>query len=182
MNRIPLSEASDDDLRWFAVNTLQLDRSDVAAAKTRSKLIGLIGPAWDKDFISVPASAVEADDQTDSPVVKVAPENDFSSIMHAPPTTIKVMTTGAPGGKDDAFVSVNTKSLRIKRGVPVTVPQPFLEALQNAVPTVTRQASEDDYELVETEASNYPVQVLTPVDPAAWAAFQARVAQQPLYA
>lgn len=178
--KIPLSQATAEQLRWHAS---VIEGLDVTGANTVAKLIGLLGPAMgEKDFVLSFDAPVAEDEQSESTTIKVEPENDYSSIMQAPKITIKVMTTGGYGGKDDAFVSVNTKSLRIKRGVPVTVPYPFYEALTLAVPSVTQQTSDDDYELIETEASNYPVQVLEPVDMPAWLAFKARVAQQPLYA
>ena len=180
--KVPLARATDDELRYHAEFVEGLD---VTGCNTRAKLIALLGQVLDAknvDYVLSFDKPEEPQEQTESPSVYVKPEHDFSSILHAPPITIKVMTTGNHGGKDDVFVSVNTKSLRLARNVPVTLPYPFYEALMNAVPSKTTQPDDPNADLIETPDSNYPVQVLVPVDQAAWAEYQERVAKTSLYA
>lgn len=178
LQQISLIEASDDQLRWFGANVLGID---MAGLRTRTKIMSAIGPAWDRDTVSVPAEVPEQDDQTEKPVVKVDAKNDFTSVMQAPTITVKLMTNGAAiNGKDDVYVNCQTKGLRFARNVPIKMPYPFFRVLQDAVSGSVSQDA--DNEFVETEVHNYPYQILEPVDPAALAAFDAAVGQKFLYA
>lgn len=180
LSQVPLVSASDDQLRWFGQNVLGLD---MAGLNTRAKVMGAIGPAWDRDTISVPAEAdaEPALAQRETPVIEVDPKNDYSSVMDAPTIKVKLMTNGGTiGGKDDVYVNVNSKGLRFARNVPINMPYPFFRALQDAVCAEVTQNG--DGELIETDVVRYPYQILEPVDPAALAAFDAAVGQKHLYA
>lgn len=169
--QVPLVEASDDQLRWFGENVKGLDMSGL---KTRTKIMGALGPVLDEDTIRVPeadegSAVVEQDER---PVVAVDAANDFSSVMQAPTITVKLLTNGAAiNGKDNVWACFGNRGLQFARNVPVKMPYPYFEIIQHAVSGAVTQ--DGDNEMVETEVHNYPYQVLEPVDPAALAAFRA---------
>ncbi len=58
------------------------------------------------------------------------------ALRAAPKVLIKVHKTGRPEEPEDVFVGVNGVGYQIKRGEPVTVPEPVVKVLENAVQTV----------------------------------------------
>lgn len=72
---------------------------------------------------SLPPSAVTIDDPHDL-------------LRAAPKVRIKVHKTGRPDESADVYVGVNGVGFQIQRGVEVTVPEPVLKVLEDAIQTV----------------------------------------------
>lgn len=157
MLKIKITDASDDQIRSFALS-LQLDEDGaITNAKGRADLLAVLGPAWDQDYIF--AEADEAPVQVQSAVRFAQHVKDFGPEF-GPMTTFKIMTTEMPGGKHAAGPTVNGKMCKIDRGVLVSTNYAFYEALKHATGSIVEQAPDKDGkpgELVIIDASNYPM-------------------------
>jgi hypothetical protein len=167
-NRTPvkIASASDEQLKEFAANVLQLDLDEMKAT-TRVKIIGAIGTSWIQDFILVApeAEVLESQEgQDDAPRPFVQDRLIGTGCDLAPKALIRIAQTAMPGGKHPVPVSVNGRQKVIQRNMNVEVPWPYVEALLNAVVGDSQQ-DETTREIIVTEVTNYPVTILRHPDP-----------------
>ena len=123
--KIPISEATEQQLRDFASTHLQLDIHHNAKLETvRSK----VEQAWDKDEIFVDAPE-EAD------MSGQAPQPVLNSQQPCPPgfVRIRIHQTEEPGGDEDVPIGVNGKINLVQREKDVTIPHEYYEALTRAI-------------------------------------------------
>jgi hypothetical protein len=173
---VNITSASDEQLRTFATNVLQLDLVELKA-NTRAKIIGAIGPVWKSDFILAPKEdgiAMEQVGQGEAPTPRVEAALTGTGLDDAPKALIRIAQTAMPGGKHPAPVSVNGRQKVIQRNMNVEVPWPYVEALQNAVVGDPSQDPETR-EIIISDVTNYPVTVLRYPDPAELLAWQESV-------
>lgn len=156
MQKIKITDATDDQLRAFAIS-LQLD---VADAKSRADLFAVLGPAWDQDFIMA-----EEEDARGEAVTPIAQVSLNTGRDDGPMVQFKIMQTEMPGGKHPAHPCVNGKMLVMQRNMLIEAPYAFYLALQNAIVGVMEQGPDQRSadggtrpgELIATEVTNYPL-------------------------
>lgn len=131
----PIDDASDDELRTFATDFLQLED----ATGDRNAIIGALKKAWKQPHILVPlAAAPAADDELGEdteiiPVRRVPKDIGGQRYQNDPKVSLVVLSTSFPGGDEPAPVSVNgSNNLIIPRNTPVLIPYRFYLALKNA--------------------------------------------------
>lgn len=163
MVNTPLAQASDEEIRDFC-EVMQLD---VSKAKSRAGLLGVLGSAWDKDYIPTTAvQAIQADEeleakaqQTDAVVPVATQRVSGGPGANDPIVVLKIQKTSLPGGRDPVPVSVNGVAKVIQRELVAQVPYRFYLALQDAL----REEVTQDFEtgdLRTDEVTNYPMQVM----------------------
>lgn len=92
------------------------------------------------------------------PPVVVTSDDPHDLLRQAPKVTIKVHKTGRQDESADVFVGVNGIGFQIQRGVEVTVPEPVLKVLEDAVQTVyvAHVGADGKTELKSTPVQAYP--------------------------
>lgn len=92
------------------------------------------------------------------PPVAVTSEAPHDLLRAAHKVTIKVHKTGRQDESADVFVGVNGVGYQIQRGVEVTVPEPVLKVLEDAVQTVyvARVGADGKTELKPQPVQAYP--------------------------
>lgn len=126
--KIPIDEATEDQLRNFGRDTLGLTLPPNCKPETlRSK----IAAAWDKDFISLPV------DTPDNQAVPAGSAPLPVTDEQAPPKPgykrIHISVTEDAAGNEPVPVGVNGKVMLIPRGKDVDIPDAYFEVLNNAV-------------------------------------------------
>jgi len=188
MKQIPLVDATEDQLRKFAIEVLGLDIHHMAKSES---ITAKINQVWDKDTI-----AVEEENQTITAAPGTAPPNpnldDKVSISEKPTAGILISSSKLDpkvhlelnrsddkGGDRAVPLNVNGKTMLIPRGEACNVPYRYYLVLVNAVRTVYEQM--DDGELAPREVPAYPFRVITMPDQAeidAWEAAQAKLSAE----
>lgn len=158
--RKPITEASDQEIRDFC----EMQQLDVSDCKTRPELMGVLGPAWEHDYITVIAKPELEEDEAaamaeqiqgvDGSVIKLV----GGIGANDPKVRLIVGQTPMPGGKDPVPVAVNGKTLVIQRGMEVELPYRFYLALEAAIREEVTQ-DEKSGELHISTVTNYPLQV-----------------------
>jgi hypothetical protein len=184
MKKIPISEASDEQIAWFAKNVQQI--ADVPA-KRGPLLAALVQSGYDDDFI-----LVEGDDQTDdnqdivqlqqpSPKVAKMPAAGFGYWRGSPMVTLKVLPTDRPGGNEPAHPSINgSPCLVIQRNVLVEIPYDFYLVLKQAGGTKMLPGEKPTDPLIEVDYYEYPMVDVTLPSPAEIAAWQKKTGSNEL--
>jgi len=125
MKLIPISEATEGQLRTFAQETLGIE---IKASTGITKVRAAVESAWDRD-IPVMEEAAEVKVAGDAPAPVRA--------SHLPPdeglVRINIGIQEEAGGNDPVHVGVNGKIMLIPRGKDVDIPERYLEALEHAV-------------------------------------------------
>ena len=103
-------------------------------------------------------TAPAPESQAAPPPLMPASDDPYDALRRAPKVTIKVHKTGRPDESSDVYVGVNGIGFQIQRGVEVTVPEPVLKVLENAVQTVYAEAKTPDgkSELKAMSVQAYP--------------------------
>jgi hypothetical protein len=93
-----------------------------------------------------------------APPPPVASDDPHDLLRAAPKVTIKVHKTGRPDESSDVYVGVNGVGYQIQRGVEVTVPEPVLKVLEDAVQTVyvAHLSPDGKTEMKATPVQAYP--------------------------
>lgn len=161
--RVPLTEATEAQLREFATNTLGLD---VKQGSSLTQLQAAISKAWSEPTIIVseaqqPAPAASPK----NPAVKTDPPGAHNNALvpkdsHRDPRVVLIVSRQeGPGGDRSVEVSVNGTLILIPRGEQVSVAYRYYEALKNAVQTVYDQ--DRDNEIISRDVHAYPFQVVS---------------------
>ena len=157
--KIAVAMATEDQLRWFATNQLNLE---VSPKDNAAKLKVAIARAWDDTDITVPADiggkSAPAPAARKVDVAALVPKDSHRD----PKVTILVNRQEGPGGDRPVEVGVNGTLILIPRGEPVTVAYRYYEALKNAVQTIYDQGA--DGEISARDVHAYPFQVITMPD------------------
>lgn len=122
----PIADATATELRDFARIHLGLDvHHSCSAATVRAKMLEA---GFAQDFITVEEAEPVVVETVTAPVTGKMddPWNQFATILI--PATEQ--------DKEPVFVSVNNRDARIKRGVQVKVPMPYIGALRDAVEAI----------------------------------------------
>lgn len=185
MNQLPMAQASDDQLRDFAKNSLQID---IGAGADRATLEGTIARAWPHQFILAADEDVREDfsaEQTQAVQPVAGQILSSGGYKDDPIVRLKIGQTDMPGGKDPVPVSVNGDAIVIQRNLVADCPYRFFEALRNAKRIVVDQVLDgpDRGELIETPVTNYPIaEIISQPTPDEIDAWRARTADLPLAA
>lgn len=155
MKKIPISDATDEQLRTFALDIQQL--SNVPQARS-AILAALIEGGWSSDYILVdgdPAPAASTDSSSlagEEPAEELAQFENVREVAapmpaqgfafwtkpeegkpSCPMVTLRILTTERPGGKDPAHPIINNSPpLVIQRGKLVRIPWDFYKVLKGA--------------------------------------------------
>lgn len=128
MRKVPINEATDAELRSFALDTLGMS---IPANAKESTVLAKVQTAWGKPDILLPSSG-EGDD---ADVVGTAPVPVTPEQAGPTPDKVRIIisVTDTPGGDEPVPVGVNGKVMLIERGKPQDVPRPYFEVLSNAI-------------------------------------------------
>lgn len=165
MKRIPIAEASDEQLKAFARDVQQIDnipdqRGKIIAALVESgytdDYILSDGPAQDDG----PADDLPAFSQIEEPQEQVykMPTAGFGYWKDSPMVRLKILPTDRPGGNEPAHPSINcSPCLVIQRNKLVEIPHDFYLVLRQAGGTKLVAGKEPTDELVRIDYSEYPM-------------------------
>lgn len=155
MKTIPIGEATEDQLRLFAINTLGIDIKAVAKIETvRARVVA----AWDKPDITVDEPKSEPAEASS----KVAPKpvTDEQQAPEKNMVRLILLVTEEAGGADDVQVGVNGKIMLVPRGKPVEIPEPYFESLAHAVTHKYDALKDGGMDPIPRKVQLYPYQVL----------------------
>lgn len=93
---------------------------------------------------SLNTAAAAPEPQSAPPSLMPASDDPHDQLRAARKVTIKVHKTGRQDESSDVYVGVNGIGFQIQRGTEVTVPEPVLKVLENAVQTVYVEAATPD--------------------------------------
>jgi hypothetical protein len=116
--QIKISDANASQLAEFATTVLGIETNYRAGADKIRSLIAQSG--YSRDVIDI--------DEPEQPIASQRVVEDKPRKR----LTILIQQQNEPGGKEPVLVGVNGKVARIQRGVPVEVPEEYVEALRNA--------------------------------------------------
>lgn len=193
MKKLAIEQASDEQLRDFAVTVHQLDK----VPHDRAGIIGkLVESGYTQDYIVVPGDAPQASQESEElgvlelgqfeevgEVPQEMPATGFSFWTKGeagkppcPMVTCRILTTERPGGNDPAAPIINNSPpLVIPRGKLVRIPYDFYQILKQAGGTSAQSNIADaTKEAVKFNYIEYPmtdVQLPTGASVAAWNAW-----------
>lgn len=140
MDKIPLEDASSEDVRAFARLFLQIEGADDLSIK---QLRPLVEKAWPQNFIwkTRPVEVIQRTQPADNVVAMRDPEIEKRAGAGIAPTSSKndpiveliIPKNDQPGGKDPVFLNVNGMAIHIARGITQRVPYRYYANLCNAV-------------------------------------------------
>jgi hypothetical protein len=150
---VKITEASDEQLRWYAANVLGLD---ISVAAKRPGVISKIAAVHDCDSIAVPPEigCPRLEPASDRPAHAVIP----GSYQSGGKRRVIIERQEGPGGDRPVFVAVNGVGILVPRGEPCNLAEPYIEALENAVQTVYHQ--DGDGNLIPRDVQIHPMRVL----------------------
>lgn len=179
MKKIPISEASDAQIEWFAKNVQQL--ADVPKARG-AMLAALIQSGHDDDFVLVEGSDEEPSEEAFSPMTQTAPvgevatpmpKSGFGAWRNSPMVTLRLLPTDRPGGNEPAHPSINgSPPLVIQRNKLVSIPYDFYLDLRQAGGTRVLPGEKATDDLVHVDYYEYPMADVTLPSAAEIAAWQ----------
>jgi hypothetical protein len=143
--QVAFSEATDEQLRWFASTYLQL--ADIRPQTPIAKVKAKIAEAWTQDFIMVPDPSAAA-----APPPATAgghPDRKIEAWRMKPADRDKIMVEvmipvneHEIGGKDPVPLSVNGRALYVPRGQWSKIRLPYFEALVHATKVIYNQTDD----------------------------------------
>lgn len=155
MKTIPIGEASEDQLRLFAINTLGID---IKASAKKETVLARIQAAWNKPDIAIAESESEADSSG-----SMAVPQPVTGAQQAPADGMVRLTIGVTeeaGGSDRVQLGVNGKVMLVPRGEVVEIPEAFFESLVHAVQDKYESMRDGGMNPVPMKVQLYPFQVL----------------------
>lgn len=138
LTKIPLAEATTDQLREFAQTTLGISIHPSSKPETA---LTKINEAWDKDFILVSTPDLLADEaeQFDGFAPQVGGPLPVTAGQQPPKdgyVRVLIPQSEAPGGRDAVQLSVNGVAMLVARDKPSDIRYRYLEVLKNAVQAI----------------------------------------------
>lgn len=143
LTRLPIADATPEQLRTFAETVLQLT---VPARATQQSILGKIGEVWTQDTILIDdaASGEPVGAQRSGNMVNVRPRvdkddkpvmttNDKGEPVQEEEVHVLIHVSDKPGGDEPVFVSINGRGMYVPRGEKCWVPRKFIGALIDAV-------------------------------------------------
>ncbi len=156
MRKVPIVDATDDELRQFARDNLGLD---IHHNLGHENLVSQVGQAWDKPDILLPdiETSIDAETQPGS-----APSPTHAGQDGPKPgfTRIYIAITEDAGGKDHVPVGVNGKAMLLPRGKNIDVPHRYIEALSRTVKHVYDALEDGGINPEPRLVARYPYSVL----------------------
>lgn len=154
-----IHEASDTEIRDYAVNVKQVD---IAGCDTRAKLMAALGPVMEDEFITVPDEEKIVQLGQTAPVKPNIPTSErvVGGFDYGPIVYLKIMETEGVGGKHPATPSVNGREIPVSRSVLVGIPYSHYEVLAHSYNGSPSQADADGDSpkpIEYTHVTNYPL-------------------------
>lgn len=179
MQKVPIAEASDQDLRLFATLVQGLQ---ISAKANRDTIIARLSAVWDADYIVLNFDAAEqaqmikgtapakpgAAPEEEAPVKKWTKEeiekHAGAGLQEAPSSidprvTLFLSETAGAKGKEPAFISVNGRGILIPRKREVTIAYRYYLILVNTITDEVEQDFENE-QLVTNEVSRFPIRLV----------------------
>lgn len=159
MKTIPIGDATEDQLRLFAINTLGIDIKAVAKFET---VLARVKSAWDKPEISVAGDAPDPEHGAS----KATPQA-VTDEQQAPAdgmVRLSIGVTEEAGGADPVQLGCNGKIMLVPRGKSVEIPERFFESLAHAVTHKFEALEDGGMNPIPREVPLYPFQVLVPTE------------------
>ena len=155
MKTIPIGEATEDQLRLFARDTLGIDIKLTAKLPT---VRARVAAAWDKPEITI----AESEPESAQGASKAAPKPVTDEQQGPAEGMVRLIlgVTEEAGGNDDVQVGVNGKVMLVPRGREVEIPEPYFEALAHAVTHKYDALPDGGMNPVPRKVPLYPFQVL----------------------
>jgi hypothetical protein len=156
--KLPLAEASDEQVRSFLTEFLQVELTPEQSA-SRAHMEAALTKVWTQPWITVaaePEAAVQAAGPTASPTPKVTLPGVLAKYSDQPMVELEIGETSYPGGAEPAAVIVNGDRLVIQRNQRTKIPYSFYEALKHSHQVDIRQ-DPNTMQLTEQKVTNYPV-------------------------
>ena len=127
MKKIPISEATVEQLRVFSAGTLGIEiKASASVEKARAQVL----KAWDKPDIPVPESE---DESVQAAGTAPEPVTHAQKKPERPMVRLTIGVTEDAGGADPIELGVNGRIMRVPRGEQVEIPFSYFEVLCHAV-------------------------------------------------
>lgn len=168
MKKVPISDATDDQIRWFAQNVQQI--ADVPKARG-AMLAALLQSGHSDDFVLVEGASDEplAEEQplpdqfglvSEKPTPM--PTSGFGFWRNSPMVTLRILPTDRPGGNEPAHPSINgSPPLVIQRNKLVSIPFDFYLVIKQAGGTKVLPGEKPTDPLILVDYYDYPLQDVT---------------------
>jgi hypothetical protein len=166
MKKIPITEASDAQLREFAKTVQQIDK---VPAQRGPLIAAILQSGWQNDYIitdtdqpDLPESSspLEQHEEPEETVSKM-PLKGFGFWKNSPMVHLRIMSTDRPGGNEPAHPSINgSPPLVIQRNILVEVPYDFYLDLKQAGGTKVIPGASATDELVRQDYKEYPMEIV----------------------
>lgn len=131
MQKVPVHEATAEQLRQYAANVLGLDIHPNAKRETiLARIMAVTGDAL---------TEIDVDEGPDADLPVGAPPQPATTQQHGPtPGKVRVIinTVDEPGGSEPVPLSVNGRAMLVPRGRQVDIPSHYFEVLKNATKMV----------------------------------------------
>jgi hypothetical protein len=155
MKTIPIDEATEEELRTFALDTLGIGIKATAKLET---VRARVRQAWDK-----PEIRVDDSEPLSKEVPSKASPQPVTDAQQAPAEGMVRLILGVTedaGGADDVQVGVNGKIMLVPRGKEVEIPEPYFESLAHAVTHKYDALPDGGMNPIPRKVPLYPFQVL----------------------
>ncbi len=154
MKKIPIGEATEDQLRLFAINTLGID---IKASAKEETVLARVKQAWDKPDITI------AESESEHVASKAVPQpvTDAQKPTASGMVRLILGVTEEAGGNDPVPVGVNGKVMLIPRGIECEIPERYFEVLQHAVTHKYDPLPDGGMNPIPRKVPLYPFQVIS---------------------
>tara|TARA_Y100000310_G_scaffold54257_1_gene49753 strand:- start:20 stop:541 length:522 start_codon:yes stop_codon:yes gene_type:complete len=150
---IPITKATDAQLRYYATTILGLDIHPMVSK--RETILSKISAASDAAEITVPD-----EDLPDAPPARATQEQPTEIPAHdKPPVIVKIAITEAVDGEEAVPVSINGKAMLVPRGMWCEIPYPYYEGLRHAVEDRYEPLADGGMSTTPRQVSRYPFEV-----------------------
>ena len=159
MKTIPITEATEPQLRSFAIDTLGFTINATAKIET---VRARIQQAWNKPEIPIQESKPEPPQAE----TKAGPQP-VTDAQRAPGDGMVRLILGVTeeaGGADDVQVGVNGKVMLVPRGKEIEIPEAYFESLAHAVTHKYDALPDGGMNPIPRKVQLYPFQVLVTTD------------------
>ncbi len=159
MKKIAIGEATEAQLRKFALENLGLSIKDTAK---RATVVSRIQQCWTGSNILVPDDRAETGPEPQPAGSEAIPQAVTAEQQAPAEGMVRVIlgVTEEAGGKDDVQLGCNGKIMLVPRGKEVEIPERYFESLAHAVQEKFDALPDGGMDPIPRKVQLYPFQVL----------------------